>query len=58
MICYLEHLGWYNFILIITRRIHFIVGKNIGHIAHTTILWPNPKQWLNIHISDLMMVIG
>ena len=32
--------------------------KNIArHIAHTNVLWPNPKQWLMILISDLIMII-
>ena len=32
--------------------------KNIErHTAHTTVSWPNPKQWLIFHTSDLMMII-
>ena len=32
--------------------------KNIvSHTAHTIVSWPNPKQWLMIHTSDLMMII-
>ena len=27
------------------------------HTAHTIVLWPNPKQWVIVHTSDLMMVI-
>ena len=27
------------------------------HTAHTVVSWPNPIQWLNIHISDLMMTM-
>ena len=25
--------------------------------AHTIISWPNPKQWVIVHTSDLMMII-
>ena len=32
--------------------------KNIvKHTAHTIVSWPNPKQWLMVHTSGLMMVI-
>ena len=32
--------------------------KNIvRHTAHTIVSWPNSKQWLVIHTSDLMMII-
>ena len=32
--------------------------KNIErHTAHTIVSWPNPKQWVIIHTSDLMMII-
>ena len=32
--------------------------KNIvRHTAHTIVSWPNPKQWLMIHTSGLMMMI-
>ena len=32
--------------------------KNIvRHTAHTIVSWPNPKQWLMIHTSGLMMII-
>ena len=32
--------------------------KNIGrHTAHTVVSWPNPKQWVIVHTSDLMMII-
>ena len=27
------------------------------HTAHTIVSWPNPKQWVIVHISDLMMMI-
>ena len=33
-------------------------GKNIKrHTAHTIVSWPNPKQWIIVHTSDLMMII-
>ena len=32
--------------------------KNIvRHTAHTIVSWPNPKQWLMINTSGLMMII-
>ena len=32
--------------------------KNIErHTAHTIVSWPNPKQWVIVHTSDLMMII-
>ena len=32
--------------------------KNIkGHTVHTIVSWPNPKQWIIGHTSDLMMII-
>ena len=32
--------------------------KNLErHIAHTIISWPNPKQWVIVHTSDLMTII-
>ena len=32
--------------------------KNIvKHTVHTIVSWPNPKQWLMIHTSGLMMII-
>ena len=32
--------------------------KNIErHTAHTVVSWPNPKQWVIVHTSDLMMII-
>ena len=37
-----------------------IIGsdKNIKrHTAHTIVSWPNPKQWIIVHTSDLMMII-
>ena len=33
-------------------------NKNIErHTAHTIVSWPNPKQWVIVHTSDLMMII-
>ena len=26
------------------------------HTAHTIVSWPNPKQWVMVHTSDLMMI--
>ena len=34
------------------------VYKNIERLtAHTIVSWPNPKQWVKVHTSDLMMII-
>ena len=34
------------------------VNKNIErHTVHTIVSWPNPKQWIIVHTSDLMMII-
>ena len=27
------------------------------HTAHTIVSWPNPKQWVIVYTSDLMMII-
>ena len=35
-----------------------IYYKNIErHAAGTIVSWPNPKQWVKVHTSDLMMII-
>ena len=46
------------------RVTHLCVGnlcqlcKNIDrHTAHNIVSWPNPKQWVIVHTSDLMMII-
>ena len=32
--------------------------KNIErHTTYTIVSWPNPKQWVIVHTSDLMMII-
>ena len=32
--------------------------KNIEkHTVHTIVSWPDPKQWVIVHTSDLMMII-
>ena len=36
----------------------FYTHKNIErHAADTIVSWPNPKQWVIVHTSDLMMII-
>ena len=36
----------------------FSLKKNTErHTAHTIVSWPNPKQWVIVHTSDLMMII-
>ena len=33
-------------------------NKNIDrHTAHTIVSWHNPKQWVIVHTSDLMMIM-
>ena len=42
------------------RQAVFWTNKNIHvarHTAHTIVPWPNPKQWLMIHTSHLIMMI-
>ena len=35
-----------------------MINKNIErHTADTIVSWPNPKQWVIVHTSDLMMLI-
>ena len=54
--------------LVLYLSLHVLLGpgwlwsdishKNIvRHTAHTIVSWPNPKQWLMIHTSGLMMII-
>ena len=32
-------------------------NKNIGrHTTHTIDSWPNPKEWVTVHASNLMMI--
>ena len=43
-------------------RIMIIWAKNFDknierHTVHTIVSWPNPKQWVIVHTSDLMMII-
>ena len=47
-----QQCGWNNF------GQPVIISKNIKrHTAHTIVSWPNPKQWVIVHTSDLMMII-
>ena len=40
-----------------TLKLHGF-NKNIErHTAHTIVSWPNPKQWVIVHTSDLMMIM-
>ena len=40
------------------RNLYGHITKNIErHTAHTIVSWPNPKQWVIVHTSDLMMII-
>ena len=46
------HSSWHNF------RFSDRLCKNIErHTAHTIVSWPNPKRWVIVHTSDLMMII-
>ena len=55
-----------------TKRVKFLLGRVRGsepidenwkknnterHIVHTIVSRPNPKQWMIVHSSDLMMMI-
>ena len=58
---YLQH-GWLanNMVLWLSTKANFTESaqKNIErHTAHTIVSWPNPKQWVIVHTSDLMMII-
>ena len=36
----------------------YLLYKNIErHTVHTIVSWPNPKQWVIVHTSNLMMII-
>ena len=38
--------------------LYLVIHKNIvRHTAHTIAQWPNPKQWIIVHTSDLTMII-
>ena len=56
--CYLENVRssvWRKFH---QNDISVSVRKSIErHTAHTIVSWPNPKQWVIVHTSDLMMII-
>ena len=42
----------------IYMKLYDTVNKTIErHTAHTIVSWPNPKQWVIVHTSDLMMII-
>ena len=36
---------------------HLLYKNTKRHTAHTIVSWPNPKQWVKVHTSDLMMII-
>ena len=39
-------------------RCQYKCHKNIErHTAHTIVSWPNPKQWVIIHTSELIVII-
>ena len=45
-----------NFVIHMTV---LIAHKNIErHTAHTIVSWPNPKQWVIVHTSDWIRIIG
>ena len=52
----------WNFIMSRNEKYHLFTNvrfyKNIErHAAHALVSWPNPKQWVIVHTSDLMMII-
>ena len=56
--CYLPHDATWCHTCIRATCLMTLHGKNIGrHTAHTIVSWPNPKQWVIVHTSDLMMII-
>ena len=42
-------------IIMTTKRAQY--NNTERHTAHTIVSWPNPKQWIIVHTSDLMMII-
>ena len=51
------HLAMAAAVLTLSSLPRFSSHKNIvRHTAHTIVSWPNPKQWLMIHTSGLMMI--
>ena len=38
--------------------IDFILKNIERHTAYTIVSWPNPKQWVIVHTSDLIMIIN
>ena len=41
-----------------SSHLNILSGKNIErHTVHTIVSWPNPKQWVIVHTSDMMMMI-
>ena len=56
-------LAWWSICLIYFRLL-LRIWKSIliytnteRHSADTIVSWPNPKQWVIVHTSDLMMII-
>ena len=39
------------------RKLIFLCKNIVRHTARTIISWLNPKQWLTVHTSDLMIII-
>ena len=44
-----------EFLLILQPKVWYLNIER--HTAHTIVSWPNPKQWIIVHTSDLMMMI-
>ena len=42
---------------LVNRMVQFVDTNKGRHTAHTIFSWPNPKQWVIVHTSDLMMII-
>ena len=52
----LSETGWQILLCLHSTFVYFY--KNIEkHTAHTIVSWPNPKQWMIVHTSNLMMII-
>ena len=52
---------WINNPLLVIRNATTLMWRHCKnterHTAHTIVSWPNPKQWVIVHTSDLMMII-
>ena len=71
LLCFFVNLIWYLYLFWLNKHcpslsLSLDMGSdNIGlvhknterHTAHTIVSWPNPKQWVIVRTSDLVMII-